>query len=93
MTARAPPPLSPAIIKCTYIEEQGVVDSQRQFYMAKVSRAVAEVLYASGTHFFRVRRSQGQVIQSIHSRVPHIVQVLRVCYGFHTQFPEVKRKE
>lgn len=92
MAARAPPPLSPAIIQCTYIEEQGVVDRQRQLYMAKVSGAVAEVLHASGTHFFGVRRSQGQVVQSIYSRIPHIVQVLRVCDGFYTQLPEVERK-
>lgn len=93
MTARAPPPLSPAIIQCTYIEEQGVVDSQRQFYMAEVSGAVAEVLRASGTHFSGVRGSQGQVVQPIYSRIAHVVQVLGVCYGFYTQLPEVGRKE
>lgn len=88
MTGGAPPPpISPAIFKCTHIEEQGVVDSQRQLYVAKVSGAVAEVLHASRTHFFGVRRAQGQVVQSICSRIPHIIQVLRVCYGFYTQLP------
>lgn len=91
MRAQAPPPLPAAIIKCTYIEEQGVVDGQGQLYMAKVSGAVAEVLHAGGTHFFGVRRPQGQVIEPVHGRVPHVVQVLRVCYGLHTQLPGVER--
>lgn len=82
-----------AEIKCTYIEEQGVVDRQRQLYMAKVSGAVAEVLQASRTDFFGVRGSQGQVVETIYSRIAHVIQVLRVCYGFYTQFPEVERKE
>lgn len=91
LTAQAPPPLPAAIIKCTYIEEQGVVDGQGQFYMAKVPGAVAEVLHAGCTHFFGVRRAQGQVIEPVHGRVPHVVQVLRVCYGLHTQLPGVER--
>lgn len=48
---------SKTIIKHTYIKKQRVVDSQRQFYMAKMTRTVAEVLYASCTHFFGVWRS------------------------------------
>lgn len=83
---------SKTIIKHTYIKKQRVVDSQRQFYMAKMTRAVAEVLHASCTHFFGVWRSQSQIVESITGWIPHIIQILRICYGFYTQFPKVERK-
>lgn len=78
-------------IKHTYIKKQRVVDSQRQFYMAKVPWAVAEVLHARCTCFFGIRRPQSQVVQSINRRIPHIIQILRIRYGFYAQFPEVER--
>lgn len=80
------------IIKHTYIKKQRVVDSQRQLYVAKMTRAVAEVLHASCTGFFGIWRSQRQVVQPVDRRIAHTIQVLRICYGFHAQLPEDERK-
>ena len=43
----------------TYIKEQRIVHSEREFDVAQVSGAVVEVLHTGGAHLFGIRRAQG----------------------------------
>lgn len=71
----------------SYIKQERVVDRQVQVDMTEVSWAVGEVLHAGCADFFRVSWTQRQIIESIRSGSPNVVQEQRIGDTFDTQFP------
>lgn len=83
----------PGSPKRTYIEEERVVDSEWELYVAQVPGAAAKVLHTGGTHFLGVGRTQGQIVEAIQCRIPQAVQVPRVCDWLDTEFPKEIKEE